>query len=229
MKTLAKTMLALSLVLAGAAAAAAPAMAAPDFNGVWRNLSGPYLTPRQPAGRKQTPPYNAEYQAIYDKRWQAHARGQAIDDPTLECQPEGMPRTMIMPRPMEISQIPERMNIYSEWNMTTRRIHLDGRQFPEDPDPTYYGYSIGKWQGDVLTVETRALRDDTLLDGSGLPHSDAMVIKERIYLASRNVLRDEITIEDPKAFTRPWTVVREYSRAPRLDLQEHVCLEGLKK
>src|SRR4051812_28077336 len=126
MKLFNRTLLLLSVASACTLALTTAATAAPDFNGLGRSVSRPYLTPKVAAGKKQTPPYTAEYQAIYDKRWQAFSKKQPIADPTTICQPEGFPRTMIMPRPMEISQIPERMNIYSEWNMTTRRIHLDG-------------------------------------------------------------------------------------------------------
>lgn len=210
----------------GAAHAAAPSP--PDLNGVWKATTGLAYTPNIRPSDKQTPPLKGDYAKTYARRVAAADMGMPEGDPTAACIPQGMPRMMTMPFPMEITQTPNRMVVYAEWNMSVRRIYLDGRPFPsaEVLDPSYYGYSIGRWEGAELVVETRGLRDDTVLDASGIPHSDALVIKERIRLVDRDTLHDEITLEDEKALSRPWTVTKVYKRAPDLTIMEYVCNEN---
>ena len=130
---------------------------------------------------------------------------------------------------MEIMQNAIQLNIFAEWMEQTRRIFIDGRPHPpaDEIEPTYYGHSIGHWEGDVLVAETVAMRPETDLEASGLPHSDVTVAKERIWLADNNTLKDEITLVDPKAYTHPWTVTKIYKRAPAgFTLLPYVCLEN---
>jgi hypothetical protein len=112
-----------------------------------------------------------------------------------------------------------------------RRVYMDGRKPADDLDPSYFGYSTGHWDGDTLVVETVSLRDDTVLDRYGSPHSDAMRITERIRLSAPDVLEDAITVYDAKAFTKPWEIVRRYRRAARDndELHENTCTEGLNR
>ena len=140
-----------------------------------------------------------------------------------------MPRIMTMTYPMEVLMNELQVNIFAEWNGQTRRIYTDGRPLPPDDevDITYNGYSVGRWEGDVLVADTNGMRGDTNLESSGLPHSDAIRARERIWLADDNTLKDEITLTDPKAFTKPWTVTKAYHRAkPGAELIEYVCLEN---
>ena len=134
-----------------------------------------------------------------------------------------------MTYPMEIMQNDIQLNIFAEWQEQTRRIFIDGRPHPpaDELDPTYYGHSIGHWEGDILVAETVAMRPETDLEASGLPHSDVTVAKERFWLADDNTLKDEITLVDPKAYTHPWTVTKTYNRAPAgFTLLPYVCLEN---
>jgi hypothetical protein len=141
-----------------------------------------------------------------------------------------MPYYMLAQYGLEIVQARDKVALFSEWMDTYRRIYLDGRTMPDDFDPSYNGYSTGKWEGDTLVVNTINLRDDTVLDRYGSPHSDALRIVERIRLVEPNVLEDKITVYDPKAFTKPWEFTHRYRRAAagNDELHENTCTEGLR-
>jgi hypothetical protein len=131
---------------------------------------------------------------------------------------------------LEIVQSKDKVGFFSEWMDAYRRVYLDGRTMPQDFDPSYMGYSTGRWEGDTLVVETVNLRDDTVLDRYGSPHSDAMRVTERIRLTAPDQLENAHTVYDPKAFTKPWEFVRRYRRAAKGndELHENTCTEGLR-
>jgi hypothetical protein len=200
-----------------------------DFTGIWQNTGGIGWTPGLPPGAKQNPPLTPEYQKIFDQRLKDAADGKPSGDLTANCLPQGMPRIMTMTYPMEIIQNDIQVNIYAEWMEQTRRIFIDGRGHPQgdDLEPTYYGHSVGHWEGPALIADTVAMRPETDLEASGLPHSEALQVKEKLWLADDNTLKDEITLVDPKAYTRPWTVTKTYRRAPAgFSLMPYVCLEN---
>jgi hypothetical protein len=153
-------------------------------------------------------------------------------DNNARCLPPGMPAMMGMAYGMEIMQTKERITFFSELNDAIRRVYLDGRTpTPRHlDDPTYAGYSTGRWEGDTLVVETVALHPDSFIEGF-TPHSDAMTVSERIRFVSPGILEDRITVRDPKALTEPWTVVRTYRKAlpPSDELREFACAEGLSR
>jgi hypothetical protein len=132
---------------------------------------------------------------------------------------------------MEVMQAADRITMYSELNDMYRRIFLDGREPSAEvlDDPTYAGYSTGRWEGDTLVVETVALRADTLLDDFS-PHSAQMTVRERIRLVEPDLLEDRITVFDPVALEEPYEVVKQYRRAvpPDDELREFACAEGLR-
>jgi hypothetical protein len=239
--------IAVAIVVAAASAVAAAAVAAPaapagtwapkaykpkskrDFTGLWDNPDGIGWDPRFPPGKQQPAPLTPEYQKIFDMHQKNAAEGKPSGDMTAACLPQGMPRIMTMTYPMEIIQNDIQMNIFAEWMEQTRRIFIDGRPHPpaDELEPTYYGHAIGHWEGDVLVAETVAMRPETDLEASGLPHSDALVVKERLWLANDDLLMDEITLVDPKAYTKPWTVTKRFKRmAPSATLLPYVCLEN---
>ena len=185
---------------------------------------------------KQEAPLTAEYQAIFEANLADQAAGGQGTDPTYTCLPDGMPRAMNVIFPMEIIIQPNVTHIMIEYLSMLRRIYTDGRQWPNDKDPSFMGYSIGKWideDGDgrfeTLEVETRDLKGPRAFDASGIPlHADNQtVIKERIYLdkANSNILHDEVTTID-HALTRPWTVIKSYHRVPNPIWIEAICAEG---
>jgi hypothetical protein len=198
-----------------------------DFNGIWINQGGIGWTPGIPPGAAQNPPLTAEYAKIFQQHLANAAAGNPTGDVTAGCLPPGMPRIMTMTYPMEITMGPDRVMIYAEWQEQVRRIFTDGRPLPADPEPTFYGESAGHWEGDVLVSTSFGFRADTNLEASGLPKSDKAIAYERIWLADDDTLRDEFTLVDPVAYTRPWTVTKTYKRAPPdFRLMPYVCLEN---
>jgi hypothetical protein len=198
-----------------------------DFYGIWLNQGGIGWTPGIPPGRGQKAPLTPEYAKIFDMHQANAAAGKPTGDITAACLPQGMPRIMTMTYPMEVSMAPDHVKIYAEWQEQTRRIYTDGRPLDPEPDPTFYGQSVGHWEGDVLAVTAFGFRQDTNLEASGLPKSDKMITYERFWLADDDTLRDEITLVDPLALARPWTVTKTYKRAPAdFKLMPYVCLEN---
>jgi hypothetical protein len=198
-----------------------------DFTGIWLNQGGIGWTPGIAPGVGQKPPLTPEYQKIFDTNVENARLGKPTGDITANCLPQGMPRIMTMTYPMEISMTPTHVTVYAEWEEQTRRIYTDGRPLDPDPDPTFYGQSVGHWEGDVLVSTSFGFVLETNLESSGLPKSDKMIAYERVWLADDDTLRDEITLVDPKALAKPWTVTKVYKRAPAdFTLMPYVCLEN---
>jgi hypothetical protein len=144
------------------------------------------------------------------------------NDPNLGCLPHGIPRMMMAPLPIQIFQVPDTVLIEQESLNEYRQIHLN-RQHLKDPDPSYNGDSIGRWEGNTLVVDTTGFNDITWLDHVGLPHSDQLHIVERITRVDHDTLRDDFTIEDPKAYTKTWTTTQTYKLHPDYELMEYTC------
>ena len=230
---------ALALALLSQAAAAADL---PDWGGLWNplevNVFDPAAKPDQvrTAGgienfqpgasfERDFPPYNAQYTVRYEATL-AKTRAGIGSDPTAGCVPPGFPRIMGTPYPLEIVIQPHRVLFLHEAWSQRREIFTDGRQHPAELDPSYNGHSVGHWEGDTLVVETVGMRADTNFDVTGAPHSDAMTVTERIRRRDAQTLEDVITIVDPKAMTRPWTVTRTYAHRPDWTMAEYVCEEN---
>lgn len=219
----------------GAAASGEGNGSRPDFSGVWRTIVPP-AAPRTNTTLRwlprdgELPPFTPEYAAKFNKIQESRESGSEETESVTRCLPPGMPWFMLAQYGLEISQTRDKVVMFSEWMDAYRRIYMDGRTMPKDFDPSYNGYSTGKWEGDTLVVETVNLRPETELDRYGSPHSDAMRIVERIRLVEPNVLEDRITVYDSKAFTKPWEYSHRYRRAgPNNDeLHENTCTEGLK-
>jgi hypothetical protein len=209
----------------------------PDWKGQWERIGrGGTYDPTKPGGRGQQPPLTPEYQAIWDANLAEASAGGQFYNGQARCLPGGMPRMMMPYQPMEIIVTPEITYIQISFNNEFRRIYTDGRDWPGDPEPTYAGYSIGKWidselngHYDVLEIETRDLKGPRLFDASGIPlHRDNQtIVKERLYLdkGDPNTLHDDITTID-HALTRPWTVNRSYHRLRNPTWVDHICAEG---
>jgi hypothetical protein len=189
--------------------------------------------------RGEKPPLTREYQTIYESNIADRATGGQGFDAMYRCFPPGMPRQMHVYAPMEIIITPHTTYLLIDHIHDDRRIFTDGRDWPEeDVDPTFAGYSIGKWldhdgdgKYDVLEVETRLLKGPRTLDGLLPTHEDNQsIVKERIYLDKTNpdILHDEITLID-HAYTRPWTVIKNYPRYKKpgpTGWPEEVCAEN---
>jgi hypothetical protein len=226
-----------AVLLATASAQAFDDAKYPDLNGQWvRAHPRSQWDPSKPRGLQQQAPLTPEYQAIFEANLKELHSGNLDVDPQVYCIPSGMPRMMIGYEPLELTILPEITYIRVDHLGDFRRIYTDGRHWPTDLKPTFDGYSIGKWidedgdgRYDVLEVETRGFKGPRTIDADGLPlHKDnKTVVKERIYLskANPNLLHDEITTID-NAFTRPWTVKRDYKREPNPVWPEYLCTEN---
>ena len=229
--------------LALAAALAAPAHAFdeskyPDFAGQWRKPNGVNVQWDQtkPLGLAQQAPLKPEFQASLEASLRDQQLGGQGDDARYTCLPNGMPRIMSVIWPIEIVISPKITYVIFENNLP-RRIFTDGRSWPTNEEPSFNGYSIGKWTDPdasgrytALEVETRKLKGPRTFESSGIPmHSDnETVVNERISLdkSDPNVLHDVITTYD-HALTRPWTVDKRYLRVPqeKVIFYENECSE----
>jgi hypothetical protein len=209
----------------------------PNWSGQWKRPPGVgnQWDTSKPARRGQQPPLTPEYQAIYEANLADQAAGGQGTDPTFTCIPDGMPRAMNVIFPMEIVIQPHITHMMIEYLSMLRRVYTDGRDWPENAEASFMGYSIGKWADedgdgryDTLLIETRNLKGPRAFDASGIPlHEDNQtIVKERIYLdkADKNVMHDEVTTFD-HALTRPWTVMKNYHRdvISRADWTDEYC------
>jgi len=133
-----------------------------------------------------------------------------------------------LPHYQKIVQTPRFIVMLHEFNASFRQIFTDGRPLPTDPQPSWTGYSTGRWDGDTLVVQTNGLRDGLWLDMGGNPLTDAAVLTERIRRPDFGTLAVDFTVDDRKAYTRAWTVHLEQTFIADEDLIDEVCLEGAK-
>ena len=150
------------------------------------------------------------------------------DNPNIRCLPVGVPRFVAYSHPYKIIQTPDLVVILYESQTLFRQIFLDGRALPKDAEPTWLGYSVGKWEGDTLVVETSGFNDQTWLDGFGHPHSELMNVTERFRRRDVGRMDIEVVIDDPKAYTQQIRYVQPQELLPDGDLIEYVCNENAK-
>jgi hypothetical protein len=216
-------------------AAPAPRMAdgKPDFSGMYgwvtRANCGAKCTDTQisrefiniAASLKDPLPYQPWASDLVKKR-----RVQQGLDPNVHCMPRGAARLWTDDYYKRVFMVPGRMLMLNERNMQYRQIMLDGRPFPKDPNPTWNGYSVGHWEGDTLVIETIGFRDDLWLDAMGNPLTEKGKMIEKIRRPTYGNLEVEITIDDPKAYTAPWTVKIDEPLVLDSELIDYYCLEN---
>ena len=200
--------------------APAPRAAAgkPDLSGVWRAASGRYL---QNIGADIGElPFHPWAAALWKERSDALGKGR----PSERCLPHAIPDNMMVRNsPWKIIQTPGvTILLFEEFNHW-RQIFTDGREHPKENTPSWFGYSVGKWEGDTLVVDTIGFNDQSWLDDPGHPHSDAMRVTERFQRPDFGHLKLQITIDDPKAYTKPWTVNVPFDLFPDTELMESIC------
>jgi hypothetical protein len=208
----------------------------PDFSGMygWINIGtwcGAECTDTQisrefiniAASLKSPPPYQPWAADLVKKR----SVEQGLD-PNVHCMPRGAPRIWTDDYYKRIFMVPGRMIILTERNMQYRQIFTDGRALPKDPNPVWNGYSTGHWEGDTLVVETSGFRDDLWLDARGDPLTEQGKMTERIRRPNYGNLEVEMTINDPKAYTAPWTVKVNQPLVLDSELIDYYCLENEK-
>jgi hypothetical protein len=169
-------------------------------------------------------PYQTWAAALVKERSEQLGR----DDPVTWCRPAGALRLLTFPPPRKFLQLPGLMVILSERDVTYRQIFTDGRPLPKDPEPSWNGYSTGKWVKDTLVVETNGLRDGIWLDRNGSPMTDAARITEKFRRVNYGRLEIEVTVDDPKAYTKPWTVTLNQINLPDTELLEYHCNDNEK-
>jgi len=216
----------------------------PNWKGQWDPVNPGFggqivkFDPTKPWGPAQQAPLTPEYRKVLEDSMADQAQGGLGNYPSAWCLPGGMPRMMSLPT-MEYVVTPETTYILTDGSDFYRRIFTDGRDWPKEIEPSYRGYSIGRWidedgdgRYDVLDVDTRGpFKGPRAYDGTGLPlHFDNQtIIKERFYLdkTNPNLLHDEITVID-HALTRPWSVDKTFRRSPNPhpDWPESPCAEG---
>jgi hypothetical protein len=155
-------------------------------------------------------------------------RRQKEIDPHTRCMPPNFPRAWSFPEYQKILQMPELIVVLHEFNASYHQVFLDGRAFPEDMTPAWSGYSIGHWDGPTLVVESRGFRDDSWLDIVGNPLTDAAIVTERIRRPNYGNLEIAVTVDDAKAYTKPWTVNLHEKIVLDTEMIDFMCLENEK-
>lgn len=201
---------------------------APDISGNWQRDPDPNAGgvdyPPPPGGPPPfKEPYASTYKAFTHKRDAANQQGkQLAEDPSARCIPEGMPTLMGGTYDLEVLQVKHEVVVLAEFLTQTRRIYLD-ETLPslEDISPSYAGYSVGHWEGNVLVVYTVGVRENVQF--MNMPHSKKMRITERIRLVPTDRLEDRVTLADPEVFTRPYTFTFGYKRDQGYRILENIC------
>lgn len=194
----------------------------PDLSGIWEPTGFKFLTSLDSDGAMMSPQPWALKKFLHN---QATA---SKDDPDAHCTPPGVPRIDAVPNPFKIIEYPKEVVILYEAFTIFRQIFTDGRGLPEDPNPAWLGYSIGRWDGDTFVVESSGFNDTTWLDNAGHPHSEALHVTERFRRPNTGRLTIEVTIDDPKAYMRPFTLTEDLHLLPDTDVLEFVCNENNK-
>ncbi len=211
----------------------------PDFSGMWvprdelpcdRNERGVQctelkLTPQViniATGMKDGLPYQPWAADLVKKR----RTELGVNDPHTHCMPPNYPRAWAFPEFEKIIQTQDVLVVLHEFNASYRQIFFDGRTFPDDMTPAWSGYSVAHWEGDALVVESRGFRDDGWLDTTGNPLTDAARTTERIRRPNFGNLEIEITVNDPKAYTKPWTATMHQKAVLDTELIDFMCMEN---
>jgi hypothetical protein len=210
----------------------------PDFSGIWEieNTGGcpPYGCPDLPLSKEflnigaRLPgglPYQPWAAELVKKRMADNGK----DDPASQCQPAGAIRLFTFPQYRKmVVQAPGLLVMLSERDVTFRQIFMDDRELPKDPKPSFTGYSSGHWEGDTLVVQTIGFHDGMWLDRSGSPMTNAAKLTERFRRVNYGTLEIEITVDDPKAYTSPWTIKFRQFIVLNTELLEYFCQENEK-
>jgi hypothetical protein len=202
----------------------------PDLSGLWRRVQGP--NQRNAGGLamgpnledfmrpgEKIPPMLPAAEALYQQR---RANFMA-DRPSARCLPHGIPDQMLIRVPLKIVQNPGLTLILYEEFARFRQIFTDGRVHPPVANPAWLGYSIGKWEGDVFAVDTRGFNDKSWLDDSGRPHTEALRTIERFHRRDFGHMEVEVTIDDPQAYTKPWSFPMQFEFLADTEMIEDVC------
>jgi hypothetical protein len=197
-----------------------------DLSGLWIRLRDPsHASINLDFGKAispMTPWAEAKFKAA-NSVYRSSSPSTDLSDPIFNCFPPGVPRIYLLNFPVQIVQSPGQVIMLFEFDHFVRRIYTDGRPHDKDAGPLWMGDSIGKWDGDTLVADTVSFNDKTTLDREGYPHSDAMHLVERIRRVNHDSLVIDLTVEDPKAYTKPWSATLNFQLHPDWKIMEHVC------
>ena len=197
----------------------------PDLSGIWEPDGTKFIrdltSDLKPGDVQMTP----SAQALFDLR---KTSALSKEEPDANCLPQGVPKIAAAPAPWRLVQTPGAVFILYEAFTQWRQIFLDGRALPVNPNPTWFGYSVGKWDGDTLVVDSVGFNGKAWLDQAGHPSTEALHVTERYRRTSVGTLDLQVTIDDPKAYTKPWTVMEHPHLHPDTELIEFICLENEK-
>jgi len=210
----------------------------PDFSGIWTSDEVDPRRPNVPPNPRDATtslrminigvelpgglPYQPWLAALVKERWARNA----VDDPHVRCFPDNFLRAYGTPHLLKFAQMPGLLIVLNEWNAGYRQIHTDGRALPEDPNPSLMGYSSAKWDGDTLVVDTNGVRDDTWIDWQGSVLTEAAKVREEMRRTHYGHMEIRVTVDDPKAYTKPWTVTIKERLIADAELIDEICLEN---
>jgi hypothetical protein len=209
----------------------------PDFSGLWEMARNRPCPPEGCADQQPSQEFinigwslkeGLPYQPWSAALVKARTPERRVTDPLSHCLPIGIVRLHTFVGFKKIVQTPLLLAIVYEYNGSYRQIMTDGRPLPVDPNPAWNGYSSGKWEEDTLVVQTAGFRDDWWLDISGAPASDAARITERFRRVDYGNLEIALTVDDPKTYTKPWTVQLHQTLKLDTDLLDYICIENEK-
>src|SRR5436190_10543669 len=199
----------------------------PDLSGIWEPAAPKWLRNLGADLKPEDIPFQPWAKAVYDERAAGlHWR----EEPDANCLPQGVPKILVAPAPWKVIQTPNLIVFVHEAFNLWRQVFLDGRELAvaDDTTPTWMGYSVGKWDGDALMVESRGFNGKVWLDQLGKPSTEALHVTERFRRKDFGHMEILVTIDDPKAYTKPWTVTVEARLLTNTELMEFICLENEK-
>jgi hypothetical protein len=195
----------------------------PDLSGIWIPRTG-YTSNIARDLKPGAVSFQPWAEALYKHRLETQGR----EDPQAYCVLSGVPREHVVPYPFKILNTKGIIVILYEALHSYRQIYMDGRSLPKDPNPAWMGYSVGRWEGDTLVVQSSGFVDNNWLDNGGHPGTEALRLTERFRRPDFGHIQLELTIDDRKAYTKPWSVNLEFTASPDTDLIEYVCDENEK-
>ena len=195
----------------------------PDLSGVWETSPG-YTGNIARDLKNGEVAFQPWAETLYKHRVETMSR----EDPQARCVLSGVPRENVVPYPFKILNTNGEIVILYEALHSYRQIFMDGRPLPKNPNPTWMGYSVGHWEGDTLVVESSGFVDNNWLDNNGHPGTEALHLTERFRRRDFGHIDAAITVDDPKAYKKPWTVNLKFNLNPDTELIEYVCDENEK-